>query len=92
MTLTQLRYLIAIADSGLNISLAARRVYATQSGLSKQLKQLECELGCELFSRKGRSLGVVTPAGRLVLERSRRILEEVASIRALAAAHLPHAD
>ena len=43
MTLTQLRYLIAIADSGLNITLAAERVHATQPGLSKQLKQLEEE-------------------------------------------------
>src|SRR5690242_21517638 len=33
MTLTQLRYLIAIADSGLNITLAAERVHATQPGL-----------------------------------------------------------
>ena len=40
MTLTQLRYLVAIADSGLNITLAAERVHATQPGLSKRLKQL----------------------------------------------------
>ena len=41
MTLTQLRYLVAIADAELNITLAASRVHATQPGLSKQLKQLE---------------------------------------------------
>lgn len=45
MTLTQLRYLVAIADAELNITLAAARVHATQPGLSKQLKQLEDELG-----------------------------------------------
>ena len=50
MTLTQLRYLIAIADSGLNITTAAERVHATQPGVSKQLKQLEDELGFQLFS------------------------------------------
>ena len=55
MTLTQLRYLVAIADSGLNITQAAERVHATQPGLSKQLKQLEDELGFQLFTRKGRS-------------------------------------
>lgn len=38
MTLTQLRYLVAIADAELNITLAAARVHATQPGLSKQLK------------------------------------------------------
>ncbi|XHH28964.1 LysR family transcriptional regulator [Xanthomonas euroxanthea] len=53
MTLTQLRYLVAIADAELNITLAAARVHATQPGLSKQLKQLEDELGFLLFVRKG---------------------------------------
>ena len=40
-TLRQLRYLVAIADSGLNITQAAERVHATQPGLSKQLEGLE---------------------------------------------------
>ena len=56
MTLTQLRYLVAIADSRLNITQAAERVHATQPGLSKQLKQLEDELGFLLFTRGARSL------------------------------------
>ena len=67
MTLTQLRYLVAIADSGLNITQAAERVHATQPGLSKQLKQLEDELGFQLFTRKGRSLESVAPAGVRVI-------------------------
>lgn len=85
MTLTQLRYLVAIADSGLNITLAAQRVHATQPGVSKQLKQLEDELGFRLFTRKGRSLAAVTPAGDEVIERARVILEQAANIRSLAA-------
>ncbi len=85
MTLIQLRYLVAIADSGLNITQAAQRVHATQPGLSKQIKQIEAELGFLLFVRKGRSLKAMTAAGRYVLERARRILEETASIRAYAA-------
>lgn len=85
MTLTQLRYLVAIADSGLNITLAAERVHATQPGLSKQLKQLEDELGFQLFVRKGRSLEGVAPAGERVIEHARRILEEAANIRRYAA-------
>ena len=76
MTLTQLRYLVAIADSGLNITLAAERVHATQPGLSKQLKQLEDELGFQLFVRKGRSLEAIAPAGAKVIEHARRILAE----------------
>jgi LysR family transcriptional regulator, cys regulon transcriptional activator len=85
MTLIQLRYLIAIADSGLNITLAAERVHATQPGLSKQLRQLEDELGFQLFLRKGKSLDTVTQAGRQVIERARTILAEAANIRSIAA-------
>jgi len=85
MTLTQLRYLVAIADSGLNITLAAERVHATQPGLSKRLRQLEDELGFQLFVRRGKSLDAVTDAGQHVLERARIILAEAANIRAIAA-------
>lgn len=85
MTLTQLRYLVAIFDSGLNITQAAEQVHATQPGLSKQLKQLEDELGFQLFSRKGKSLAAITPAGQQVIDRARVILDEARNIRALAA-------
>ena len=85
MTLTQLRYFIAIADSGLNITTAAERVHATQPGVSKQLKQLEDELGFQLFSRKGKSLHAITPSGQQVLERARVIIAEAANIRSIAA-------
>ncbi len=85
MTLTQLRYFAAIVDSGLNITLAAERVHATQPGLSKQLKQLEEELGFLLFARKGRSLESITPSGVQVLAHARRLLAEAANIRSYAA-------
>lgn len=85
MTLQQLRFLVAIADAGLNITLAAERVHATQPGLSKQLKQLEEQLGLLLFVRKGKSLERATPAGEIVVARARAILEEVRNIRDLAA-------
>lgn len=85
MTLTQLRYIVSIADSGLNITLAAERIHATQPGVSKQLKQLEGELGFQLFARKGKSLNAITPAGQQVVARARLILEEARSIRSLAA-------
>lgn len=85
MTLTQLRYLVAIADAGLNITQAADRVHATQPGLSKQLKQLEEELGFQLFSRRGRALGTITPAGAEVLQRARIIVKEADNIRRFAA-------
>ena len=85
MALTQLRYLVAIGDSGLNITQAAERVHATQPGLSKQLKALEDELGFQLFVRRGRSLESVAPAGVRVIEHARKVLAEVANIRSYAA-------
>jgi LysR family cys regulon transcriptional activator len=84
MTLQQLRYLVAIADSGLNITAAADRLYTSQPGISKQLKLLEQELGVQLFTRKGKSLTAITPAGREVIGRARRIMREVENIRSLA--------
>ncbi len=85
MTLTQLRQLVAIVDAGLNITVAAGHVHATQSGLSKQLKQLESELGTLLFSRRGRSLEALTPDGVEIVERARRVLAEAENIRSHAA-------
>lgn len=87
MTLTQLRYLVAIADSGLNITHAAGRVYATQPGLSKQIKRLEDELGFLIFKRRGRSLEALTTAGAQVLDHARRVLAEAGHIRTLALDH-----
>jgi LysR family cys regulon transcriptional activator len=84
MTLQQLKYLLAIADSGLNITAAAERLYTSQPGISKQLKLLEQELGVQLFTRKGKSLVAVTPAGRDVIARARKIMREVQNIRSLA--------
>ena len=84
MTLKQLKYLLGIVDSGLNITAAAERLYTSQPGISKQLKQLEAELGMQLFTRKGKSLAAVTPAGREVIDRARKIAREVENITSLA--------
>jgi len=85
MTLTQLRFIVAIADARLNITQAAAKVHATQPGLSKQLKQLEDELGFQLFTRRARSIEAITPAGEKVLKHARIVLAEAANIRAVAA-------
>jgi LysR family cys regulon transcriptional activator len=84
MKLQQLKYLLAIADNGLNITAAAEKLYTSQPGVSKQLKLLEDELGLQLFARKGKSLGSITPAGFQVIERARLIMQEAENIRSLA--------
>ena len=84
MTLNQLRYLLAIVDANLNITVAARRVHATQPGLSKQLRQLEDELGFPLIIRRGKSLESLTSLGRRVVDAARRMLGEAENILSLA--------
>jgi LysR family cys regulon transcriptional activator len=84
MTLKQLQYLLAIVDSGLNITAAAERLYTSQPGISKQLKLLEEELALQLFDRKGKALVGVTNAGHDVIARARRIVREADSIKSLA--------
>lgn len=85
MTLTQLRYIVAIVDAGLNITAAANRIYATQPTISKQLKLLEGELGFQLFTRRGKSLNAVTPAGEQVINTAREVVDKARDIRSLAA-------
>lgn len=84
MKLQQLKYLLAIVDNGLNITAAAERMYTSQPGVSKQLKLLEEELGMQLFTRKGKSLGGITAAGHQVIDRARIIMREAENIRSLA--------
>jgi DNA-binding transcriptional LysR family regulator len=85
MTLIQLRHLIAIVDAGLNLTVAAERVHATQPGLSKQLKALEDELGFPVFLRNGKRLTGLTELGAEVAARARLIVDQARSIRAFAA-------
>src|SRR5438132_1385417 len=70
MKLHQLRYLAAVAQSGLNITAAAHKLHTSQPGVSKQIKLLEDELGFQVFVREGRNLTRITPAGQQVIERA----------------------
>jgi len=92
MKLQQLKYLLAIADNGLNITAAAEKLYTSQPGVSKQLKLLEEELGLQLFARKGKSLAGITPAGHQVIERARLIMQEAENIRSLASDYYQEAE
>jgi LysR family hydrogen peroxide-inducible transcriptional activator len=75
MDLQQLRYLVAVADTG-NFTRAAERCFVSQPSLSQQIINLEDELGHKLFHRLGRR-AVPTEAGTAFIEKSRRILADV---------------
>lgn len=74
-TLRQLEYLVALADA-LNFRRAAEACYVTQPTLSNQIKELEKNLGVQLFERDKRRV-LATPAGALVAERARGVLRAV---------------
>lgn len=75
MELYQLRYFLAVAETG-NFTRAAGRAFVSQPSLSQQILNLEAELGQKLFHRLGRK-AVLTDAGHKLLESSRRILADV---------------
>jgi DNA-binding transcriptional LysR family regulator len=72
MDLRQLEYFVAVAEER-NFTRAAERVHISQSGVSAQIRQLERELGAELFDRSGR-VARLTVAGKAALEHARAAL------------------
>src|SRR5215212_2659926 len=75
MEIHQLRYFVAVAETG-NFTRASERANVSQPSLSQQIINLEREVGHKLFHRLGRK-AVLTEAGTAFLERARRILFEV---------------
>ncbi len=85
MNLQQLRYLCAIVDHGLNVSDAALALHTSQPGISKQVRQLEDELGVQVFVRQGKRLASLTPAGESVVATARRALREIGNLKRVGA-------
>jgi LysR family cys regulon transcriptional activator len=83
MKLHQLKYLIAIADNNLSITAAAAKIYTSQPGISKQLRLLEDELQIKIFERNGKQLVGITTLGEEILNRSRKVLQEINNIKRL---------
>jgi len=84
MKLQQLRYIWEVAHHDLNVSATAQSLYTSQPGISKQIRLLEDELGVEIFSRSGKHLTRITPAGEAILKSSGEILRKVESIKQVA--------
>ena len=81
-SLRQLQYAVAVADT-LSFRKAAERCHVSQPSLSVQLQRLEEALEVQLFERTRRRV-LLTPAGRELVERARRILLEVDDFQAAA--------
>jgi DNA-binding transcriptional LysR family regulator len=73
MELRQLRYFVAVAETG-NISTAAKKIFLTQPALSRQIKALENEIGQCLLERRAHSIHL-TPVGEGLLREARKLLQ-----------------
>src|SRR5258707_10327266 len=84
MKLRHLRYFVTVADAG-TVPRAAAQLSLTQPALSRQIRDLESELGLPLFDRVGRRLHL-TAEGENLLERTREILRAADALRERAGA------
>lgn len=84
MDLRQLEYVVAVADSG-GFTRGAAAAHVAQPSLSARVRDLEQELGVELFHRVGRGARL-SAAGEVVVDHARLVLRDVAGLRAAASA------
>ena len=78
ITLTELRYIVAVADTG-HFGRAAAECHVSQPTLSTQIKKLEEQLGVSIFERTSKRVRL-TAAGERIVARARAILEEIRAI------------
>jgi LysR family transcriptional regulator, hca operon transcriptional activator len=74
--LRHLRYFVAVADAGSLTVAAEQRLHTSQPSLSRQIRDLESELGAQLLTRRARGIEL-TPAGRTFLDHARLVLSQV---------------
>jgi len=82
MTLTELRYVVALAQER-HFGRAAQKSFVTQPTLSLALAKLEDELGVRLFERNKNEV-LVTARGQAIVEQARRVLDEAGKIQHIA--------
>ncbi len=83
MELRHLRYFVAVAEEGSLTVAAEKRLHTAQPSLSRQLRDLEQEVGAQLFNRGARGIEL-TPAGRAFLDHARLALNQAAEAVAAA--------
>jgi len=81
MNFQQLRYVRETVRQGLNLTEAARKLHTSQPGVSKQIRELETELGVEIFVRHGKRIVAVTEPGKAVVEVIDLLLQEAENLK-----------
>src|SRR5690606_20155304 len=82
MTLTELKYIVAVARER-HFGRAAEACYVSQPTLSVAIRKLEEELDVTIFERGGAEVGV-TPIGLRIIEQAQKVLEEGANLKEIA--------
>jgi DNA-binding transcriptional LysR family regulator len=75
VSLSQIRYFVAVAEEG-NVGRAAQRLHVAQPPVSRQIRALEDEIGTPLFERTPRGMTLLPP-GRVFLAHAREVLAAV---------------
>ena len=81
MNFQQLRSVCEAARQGFNLTLVAEALHTSQPGVSRQIRELEDELGIEIFERAGKRLTRLTPPGQTVLPIILRLLQEAENLK-----------
>jgi LysR family hca operon transcriptional activator len=76
MELRHVRYFVAVAEAGSLTVAAEQKLHTSQPSLSRQIRDLEDEVGAQLLTRKARGIDL-TPAGRAFLDHARVVLSQV---------------
>jgi LysR family transcriptional regulator, hca operon transcriptional activator len=76
MELRHIRYFVAVAEAGSLTVAAEQKLHTSQPSLSRQIRDLEDEVGAQLLTRKARGIDL-TPAGRAFLDHARVVLAQV---------------
>jgi LysR family cys regulon transcriptional activator len=80
----QLKIIREAARQDYNLTEVANMLYTSQSGVSRHIRELEEELGIEIFIRRGKRLLGMTEPGKALLSIAERILNEASNVRRLA--------
>ncbi len=84
MNFQQLRYVRETVRQGLNLTEAAKKLFTSQPGVSKQIRELENELGVEIFVRRGKRLVALTEPGRMVVKIIEDLLQQADNLKGAA--------
>jgi DNA-binding transcriptional LysR family regulator len=81
MNIQQLRYVRETVRQDLNLTEAAKALFTSQPGVSKQIRELEDELGVEIFERRGKRFVALTEPGSRIVAIVERVLQELDNLK-----------